>query len=112
MIGRGAIANPWLFDQIRQRLRGEAVAEASGAELLDYIRRLYEAVCSPEVKENAQVQKMKKYMNFIAARADPTGQFVHDIRRVTGKREFFDVCERHLAGGVVPEVSHRSASDY
>jgi tRNA-dihydrouridine synthase len=98
MIGRGAIANPWLFDQIRTLLRGGSVTEAAGPEILDYIRRLYDAVCSPEAKEGAQVQKMKKTMNFIAARADPTGQFLHEIRRVTDKREFFDVCERRLGG--------------
>jgi tRNA-dihydrouridine synthase len=96
MIGRGAIANPWLFDQIRNLRRGEPIHEASGPEILDYIRRLYNAICSPEVKESAQVQKMKKTMNFIAARADPTGQFLHEIRRVTEKRDFFEVCERHL----------------
>lgn len=97
MIGRGAIANPWLFEQIRQLRRGEPVTEATGPELLDYIRRLYEAVCSPEASESAQVQRMKKYMNFIAERAEPSGQFLHDIRRVANKREFFDVCERRLA---------------
>jgi len=98
MIGRGAIANPWIFEQIRRLRRGELVTEATGPELLDYIRRLYDAVCSPEVKEIAQVQKMKKYMNFIATRADGTDQFVHEIRRVTNKHEFFGVCERHLSG--------------
>jgi len=97
MIGRGAIANPWLFDQIRALRRGEPVAEASGPELLDYIRRLYEATCTPDAPESNQVQKMKKTMNFIAARADASGAFVHEIRRVTGRREFFEVCQRHLA---------------
>jgi len=97
MIGRGAIANPWLFDQIRNLRRGETVTEATGPEILDYIRRLYDAVCSPDARESAQVQKMKKTMNYIAARADPSGQFVHEIRRVTDKREFFEVCVRHLA---------------
>jgi nifR3 family TIM-barrel protein len=102
MIGRGAIANPWLFEQIRKRRRGEPVTEAPGPELLDYIRRLYDAVCSPDVKENAQVQRMKRTMNFIAARADPSGQFVHEIRRVTTRREFFDVCERRLGAEQAP----------
>jgi tRNA-dihydrouridine synthase B len=98
MIGRGAIANPWIFEQFRRLRRGEPITEATGPELLDYIRRLFDAVCSPDVKEIAQVQKMKKYMNFIAARADGTDQFVHDIRRVTDKQQFFGVCERHLSG--------------
>jgi tRNA-dihydrouridine synthase len=96
MIGRGAIANPWLFDQIRAMLQGLPVREATGPEILDYIHRLYAAVCSPDVKENAEVQRMKRTMNFIAERADPSGQFVHEIRRVTDKREFFEVCTRHL----------------
>jgi tRNA-dihydrouridine synthase len=107
MIGRGAIANPWLFDQIRALRRGGPIQEATGPEILDYIRRLYDAVCSPDVKESAQVQRMKKTMNFIAQRADPSGQFVHEIRRVTNKPEFFEVCERHLTGRLPPITASR-----
>ncbi len=98
MIGRGAIANPWLFEQTRILLQGGVVAEATGPAILDYIGRLYDAFCSPDVRESAQVQKMKKTMNFIAARADPSGQFLHQIRRVTDKRQFFEICARHLEG--------------
>jgi hypothetical protein len=28
---------------------------------------------------------------------EPTGRFLHDIRRVTTEAEFFRVCEAHLA---------------
>jgi tRNA-dihydrouridine synthase B len=31
MIGRGVIRSPWLFNQIRQQLRGEAVTFRPGA---------------------------------------------------------------------------------
>jgi tRNA-dihydrouridine synthase len=110
MIGRGAIANPWLFEQIRKRGRGEQVAEPTGAELLDYIRRLYDAVCSPDATEGAQVQRMKKTMNYIAARAEPSGQFVHEIRRAAGRREFFEICERHLLGKLDAERIARDIS--
>jgi tRNA-dihydrouridine synthase len=96
MIGRGAIANPWLFDQIRLLLSGAPITEATGPEILDYIRRLYDAICSAGVKESAQVQKMKKTMNFIAARADSSGQFLHQIRRVIDKKSFFDICRQYL----------------
>jgi tRNA-dihydrouridine synthase B len=101
MIGRGAIANPWIFEQIRGLRRGEAVTEATGPEILGYIRRLYDAVCSPDAREGAQVQRMKKTMNFIAARADSSGQFLHEIRRVADKGAFFEVCERYLGGCAV-----------
>src|SRR5215471_7639313 len=96
MIGRGAIRNPWLFEQIRQHRRGEALFVPRGRDVLDYVRSLYEAVCSPDVRESAQVQKMKKYMNYLGMGVEPTGQFLHKIRRVTTKAEFFAVCEQFL----------------
>jgi len=96
MIGRGAIRNPWLFDQIRQQRSGQPVSLPCGREVLDYIRALYEAVCTPGVRESAQVQKMKKYLNYIGEGVEPTGCFLHDIRRVTTQHDFFRVCETHL----------------
>src|SRR5438034_2578061 len=96
MIGRGAIRNPWLFHQIRQQQRGETPFVPRGLDVLAYVRALYEAVCSPDVRESAQVQRMKKYMNYLGVGAEPTGQFLHQIRRVTTKADFFRVCEQFL----------------
>jgi tRNA-dihydrouridine synthase len=96
MIGRGAIRNPWLFHQIRQRHRGETLFVPRGCDALAYVRALYEAVCSPDVTESAQVQKMKKYMNYFGVGVDAEGQFLHRIRRVTTQAEFFRVCEDFL----------------
>lgn len=96
MIGRGAIRNPWLFHQIRQRQRGETLFVPRGCDVLAYIRALYDAVCSPEVSELAHVQKMKKYMNYVGVGVDAEGQFLHRIRRVTTQGEFFGVCEEFL----------------
>ncbi len=96
MIGRGAIRNPWLFHQVRQQRRGDPLFIPSGREVLNYVAALYNAVCSPGVTESAQVQKMKKYMNFIGLGVEPTGQFLHQIRRVTTKADFFGVCREFL----------------
>lgn len=96
MIGRGAIRNPWLFHQIRQHFLGEVPFVPRGHDVLEYVRELYDAVCTPGVKESAQVQKMKKYLNYIAAGAEPTGRFLHDIRRVATRTDFFCVCEEFL----------------
>ena len=97
MIGRGAIRNPWLFQQIRQAYNGEKPFIPTGFEMLEYIRDLYDSVCSPDVSESCQVQKMKKYTNFIGAGLEPENPFLHDIRRVTNRAEFFAVCERAFA---------------
>ena len=96
MIGRGAIRNPWLFHQIRQHQRGETLFIPRGLDVLAYVRALYEAVCSPDVREAAQVQKMKKYMNYLGVGAEPSGQFLHQIRRVTTRTDFFRTCEEFL----------------
>jgi len=96
MIGRGAIRNPWLFDQIRAELRGEKVKLPSGRELFNYIRVLWEnEITSDGVRESAQVQRMKKFMNFIG---EGIGEpFLHDIRRVATTADFWRVCETFLA---------------
>ena len=96
MIGRGAIRNPWLFDQIRQHRRGEPVRLPTGREVLAYIEAIYDAVCAPDIREPSQVQKMKKYMNYIGSGIEPTGRFLHDIRRVTTRADFFRVCAEYL----------------
>jgi len=96
MIGRGAIRNPWLFHQIRQHARGETLFQPRGHDVLEYVRALYDAVCSPDVRESAQVQKMKKYMNYLGDGVESTGRFLHEIRRVTTKVEFFGVCQEYL----------------
>src|SRR5258706_5703242 len=96
MIGRGAIRNPWLFHQVRQHQRGETLFVPRGFEVLGYVQALYDAVCSPEVRGVAQVQKMKKYLNYLGVGVEPTGQFLHQIRRVTTKDDFFRVCQEFM----------------
>jgi tRNA-dihydrouridine synthase len=99
MIGRGAIRNPWIFSQIRDCLAGREVSLPTGRQVLDYISDLYDAVCSPGVPEKAQVQKMKKYMNFLGEGLDDSQVFLHDIRRCATRAEFFTICSRHLNHG-------------
>jgi tRNA-dihydrouridine synthase len=94
MIGRGAIRNPWLFEQIRAQFRAEKIKLPVGRDVLAYIRELWENEITPRVPESAQVMRMKKFMNFIG---DGVGeQFLHDIRRVTMAADFFRVCENYL----------------
>ena len=96
MIGRAAIRNPWLFRQIREHRRGAPIFQPRGRDVLAYIHALYEAVCSPDVPEVSQVQKMKKYLNFVGVGVEPTGAFLHAIRRAVAKAEFFRICAEFL----------------
>ena len=95
MIGRGAIRNPWLFAQIRAGFRGEEFALPKGREVLDYIRALWDQEITPGVRELAQVQRMKKFMNFIGEGIGT--EFLFAIRRVTTTADFWRACENFLA---------------
>ena len=97
MIGRAAIRNPWLFQQIRQHRAGTPLFQPRGNDVLDYIRELYAVTYQPDVSEKQQVQNMKKYLNFIGLGIEPTGRFLHEIRRATGEAEFFAICADHLS---------------
>ena len=91
MIGRGAIRNPWLFDQVRTELRGEKIKLPVGRDVLAYIRELWENEITPGMPESAQVQRMKKFMNFIG---EGVGEkFLFEIRRVATTADFFRICE-------------------
>ena len=94
MIGRGAIRNPWLFNQIRAELRGEEVKLPAGRDVLNYIRELWDNEITHDVKESAQVMRMKKFMNFIGEGISE--KFLFEIRRVTTTADFFQVCETYL----------------
>ncbi len=96
MIGRGAVRNPWLFRQIRQLQRGESVTLPTGRDVLAYIRELWDSQTAPEVQETGQAQRMKKFMNFIGEGVPPAEPFLHDIRRVATRNDFFRVCEAYL----------------
>jgi tRNA-dihydrouridine synthase B len=97
MIGRGCIRNPWLFDQIRDHRAGRAVRLPTGRAVLQYVEELYESTRPHEgFDERLQVEKMKKYMNFIGQGVDGQGQFLHAIRRVSTRDGFFGVCRDAL----------------
>lgn len=96
MIGRGAIRNPWLFDQIRAELNGQPVKLPTGRHVLNYIHELWDAEITMDVKESAQVQRLKKFMNFIGEGIPGANDFLFQIRRVDTKADFFRICEEFL----------------
>ncbi|MDF1816253.1 MAG: tRNA-dihydrouridine synthase family protein [Verrucomicrobiales bacterium] len=99
MIGRGAIRNPWLFDQIRQSFHNEEIYHPTLADHLRYVEDLYEEIASTswQYEEVKHVQRMKKFMNYIASGIGG-GEFSAEIRRVQSANQFWEVCHRHLGG--------------
>jgi tRNA-dihydrouridine synthase B len=94
MIGRGAIRNPWIFEQIRQRQRGQTVWLPTGRNVLDYVTELWESQVTPGLAEDTQAHRMKKFMNFVGEGINE--DFLFEIRRVDNRADFFRVCQTHL----------------
>ena len=96
MIGRGAIRNPWIFRQIRQQQNAEVPFVPTGQDVLAYVHDLFETTRPPGLREKSQVQKIKKYMNYIGLGIEPSGDFLRRIRSAQTEHEFFTICEDHL----------------
>jgi tRNA-dihydrouridine synthase B len=96
MIGRHAIRNPWIFRQCREAFAGNAPVRITLSDVREYVERLFRATQTAEIPERAHVNKMKKYLNFVGQSIDPTGAFLHDMRRTETEQELFAVCDRHL----------------
>jgi tRNA-dihydrouridine synthase B len=98
MIGRGAIRNPWIFEQIRESWTfGEVRTRPTLADLRQYIERLYEETREPTIRDGAHVGKMKKYLGYIAPGIGEDDVFWKELRPTLTLRELFAVCDRHLA---------------
>lgn len=96
MIGRGAIRNPWLFDQLRAAFGGKEGPRPSCRDLLGYVRRLYDEIARDTVKFDSlgHVQRMKKTMVFVTQGHDP--EFEHQLRRAKTPDEFDAICAGFL----------------
>ncbi|MDB6070687.1 MAG: tRNA-dihydrouridine synthase [Verrucomicrobiales bacterium] len=96
MIGRGAIRNPWIFQQIRHHRAGRPVPLPSGRDVLAYIHELWEETWHADATGATHVHSMKRYMNFIGAGITGDGQFLDRIRRAPSQEEFFTICRDYL----------------
>jgi tRNA-dihydrouridine synthase B len=94
MIGRGAIRSPWLFGQIRQHLRGEAVTLPTGRDVWAYIRALWASQATPDRPERTQCDRMKKFINYLGEGVP--APFLDRIRRAHTTADFHRICAEFL----------------
>lgn len=105
MIGRHAIRNPWIFRQCRDRFAGRPITRVTLRDVRDYVERLYRETQIPGLLERFHVNKMKKYLNFVGQSVDPSGAFLHDMRRAETEVALFSICDRHLLADPEREFS-------
>lgn len=98
MSGRGAVRNPWIFRQIREKLAGLPVFAPTLLDVRWYVEMLCENIkrYSPRIKHADS--RLKKFLNFIAVGVDENGEFLAQMRRAEGIDALLRVCDAHLAG--------------
>jgi tRNA-dihydrouridine synthase B len=94
MIGRGVIRSPWLFDQIRQQLRGDVVTLPTGRQVAAYIQSLWDSQARLGWPEKSHCERMKKFLNYLGEGVP--GSFLHQIRRSQTAVEFHRICREFL----------------
>ncbi len=96
MIGRAAIRNPWIFQQVRQALAGEPILVVTLGQVREYIDRLHHMQITQEIPERGRVSNLKMYLNYIGQGVDAAGIFLRDMRRAQTEEELLGVCDRDL----------------
>jgi len=96
MVGRWAIGNPWVFQQIRQALRFEPIAPVPLVEVRNYIHRLLETPTAANMPMRSRVGYLKMFLNYIALSVDAEGDFLRLMRRTQTEVELLNLCDRFL----------------
>ncbi len=96
MMGRGAIRNPWLFDQLRATHEGREPIQPSHRDLHAYLTALWEETAREKKKFDPRkhTNKMKKYGVYIAQGIGE--EFEQRLRRSKEEAEFFGICDEFL----------------
>ncbi|HVF90332.1 MAG TPA: tRNA dihydrouridine synthase DusB [Blastocatellia bacterium] len=107
MIGRGAIANPWIFRQTSDLMRGEAVYEPSLSEKQRVLHRYYELL-QGEMSETGLCGKLKQMCGYFTHGLPGGARLRERVFHSQTISEIFDTVDDYFATmiehGVPPEA--------
>lgn len=96
MIGRGAMANPWIFLQIAQLRRGESPFEPSAIDKRDLMLRYFDA-CLEEMPERLALNKLKQLIGQFSVGLPGSAGLREVVHRSTTANEAREHIERFFA---------------
>jgi tRNA-dihydrouridine synthase len=94
MIGRGVIRSPWLFEQIRRHLKGEAAIAPTGRQVLEYVLALWDSQSGADRPEKVRCERLKKFLHYLGEGVP--GEFWPQIRRTETAADFHRICRECL----------------
>jgi tRNA-dihydrouridine synthase B len=103
MIGRGAMANPWIFLQIAQLRRGEQPFEPTAAAKCDLLLHYFE-MCLTEMPERLALNKLKQLIGQYAVGLPGSAALREAVHRSTAADEARNHIERFFAPHLEEEL--------
>jgi len=97
MIARGALGNPWIFNQSRQLLTGEEPAQPTLADRLAVAERHF-ALFSADAGERVAVQEMRKHFCWYAKGIAGAAQFRAQVNQIPDGQEMLAVVRGFFCG--------------
>ncbi len=114
MIGRGAIANPWIFRQTTEQMRGEAPYQPSLQEKQRVLHRYHELL-KDEMPERALSGKLKQMCGYFTHGLAGGARLRERVFHSQSIAEIFDQIDRYfvamIEGGAPPDAQFNPA-DY
>lgn len=96
MMGRGAVRNPWIFEQIRSVCIGVTPRVVLHEDIYRYIMTLYEKTEAGmhHYVQKSHINRMKKYLVYIAE--GMPDEFGYQMRRAETKEVLFSLCRDYF----------------
>ena len=95
MIGRAAIGNPWIFEEIINYLEGKPQREVSNKERLEVIKEHIEL----EVKEKGEdtgIKEMRKHLAYYVKNTKHASKIRDKINKIAKKEELIDCLSEYF----------------
>lgn len=94
MIGRGAIGNPWIFEQIEYYLEtGNKLSAPSNKEKYDILKEHIE-LCVREKGEKIAINEMRKHIAYYTKNLKDASLFRAKINQIDNKEELIEILEK------------------
>jgi tRNA-dihydrouridine synthase B len=106
MIGRGAMANPWIYLQIAQLRNGEPIFEPTSADKRELLLRYLE-MCLAEMPERLALNKLKQLVGQFVLGLPRSAALREAVHRSTAPGEAHEHIERFFAPHLEEELGVR-----
>ena len=94
MIGRGAIGNPWIFEQIQYYLKtGNKLQRPSNEEKYNVLKQHIE-LCIKEKGEKIAINEMRKHIAYYTKNLKDASSFRVKVNKIDNKKELIETLEK------------------